>query len=140
MNREDLISVSDFTGAGYQPLVDFDTWRVAVLRYIDELLPERIDRAECHSETDEVFILVEGRCILFLLEVEEAHVHKIHAVDMEPKKLYNVKKGVYHTHTLSEDAHVIIVENQDTGPLNSKSIALEKSHIEEICRLTEELW
>ena len=137
---ENLISVSDFSGEGYQPLVDFESWRVAVLRYIDELLPEKINNVECHLETDEVFILVEGKCILFLAEVQDDRILKIHAVDMIPKKLYTVKQGVYHTHTLSTDAHVIIIENQDTGAANSKRILLGRPQIEKICIMTADLW
>lgn len=137
---ENLISVSDFSGEGYQPLVDFETWRVAVLRYIDELLPEKIENVECHLETDEVFILVEGKCILFLADVQDGQIIKVHAVDMVPKKLYTIKQGVYHTHTLSRDAHVIIVENQDTGASNSKKMLLDQPQIEKICRMTADLW
>lgn len=135
-----LISISDFTGEGYRPLVDFEAWRVAVLRYIDELLPDKIDNVECHLKTDEVFILLEGKCILFLAEAQNEQIIKLHAVNMVPKKLYTVKKGVYHTHTLSPDAHVIIVENQDTGPANSKRIPLGQSHVGELCELTAKLW
>jgi len=140
MTPEDLISISHFSGTGYQPLVVFETWRVAVLRHCDELLPEQIDKFECHTETDEVFILVQGRCILFLANVEDGVIQKIHAVDMEPKKLYNVRKGVYHTHTLDKDAHVIIVENQDTGAENSLSLFLDHSHTVEIREITKNLW
>ena len=113
---------------------------MAVLRYIDQLQPDMINMVERHLETDEVFILFEGRCILFLADVEEGEVAKIHAVDMIPKKLYNVKKGVYHTHTLSEDAHVVIVENQDTGAANSEQIELDQVQVREICELTSNLW
>jgi mannose-6-phosphate isomerase-like protein (cupin superfamily) len=137
---EKLISISDFTGEGYQPLVDFGSWRVAVLRYIDELLPEKINNIECHLETDEVFILIEGRCILFLADVEIGQITKFHAIDMVPGKLYTVKMGVYHTHTLSQDAHVIIVENRDTGSDNSNRILLDQSQGDEICALTRKLW
>jgi len=140
MELENLVSISHFTGTGYQPLVDFESWRVAVLRYINELLPDQINQIECHTETDEVFILVEGKCILFLADVEDGIIKKIHAVDMEPKKLYNVRKGVFHTHTLNKNAHVIIVENQDTGPKNSVTLSLDEAHIEEICELTLNLW
>lgn len=43
----------------------------------------------------------------------------IEKVPMEKHKGYNVKKGVWHTHTLSEDAEVLIVENQNTCDENS---------------------
>ena len=140
MKFENMVNISHYTGTGYKPLVDFQSWRVAVLRYIDGLLPEMIDRVECHLETDEVFILTEGKCILFLADVEEAKIIKIHAINMEPNRLYNVKMGVYHSHTLSKDAHVIVVENQDTGSHNSASISLDQTQIEEICEMTRRLW
>lgn len=140
MNIAKLLEIADFSGQGYQPLIDFQSWRVAVLRYLPDLLPERLEYLEGHLETDEVFILLEGRCILFLAETRRNGVEKIHAVNMEPRKLYNVRKGVLHTHTLSADAHVVIVENQDTGGHNSQRVKLSPSQVEELVNATRRLW
>ena len=52
-------------------------------------------------------------------------VDAIRAIDMEPLKLYNVKRSAWHTHTLSEDATVLIVENCDTVAANSPQVRLE---------------
>ncbi len=114
-----FVEISEYTGEGYRPLVDYGEWRVAILRYIDELEPENITFMERHNETDEVFVLLEGRCTLFVGEGED-----IHAVEMEPHKLYNIKRGVYHSHTLSKDAIVLVVENRDTGDENSEQVSL----------------
>ena len=46
-----------------------------------------------HNETDEVFVLLCGRCILFIGEGDEK-VKAVHAQDMQPFKIYNVKKSV----------------------------------------------
>jgi hypothetical protein len=140
MSIENLLEIADFSGQGYQPLIDYQSWRVAVLRYLPDLLPDRLEYIESHLETDEVFILLEGRCILFLAEHCANGIGKIHAVNMEPRKLYNVRKGVYHTHTLSDDAHVIIVENQDTSEHNSARIKLDPFQVEELVKLTREQW
>jgi ureidoglycolate hydrolase len=118
-----LIEISEYTGEGYRPLVDYGEWRVAILRYTDDLRPENIKMFERHNETDEVFVLLEGQCILFVTDDEGG----VHAVDMQPHKLYNMKKGVYHSHTLSEDASVLIVENRDTGEKNSERILLSEA-------------
>ena len=125
----DLIEISEYTGEGYRPLVDYGAWRVAILRYADDLRPENIKMFERHNETDEVFVLLEGQCVLFVSDDEGG----IHAVDMEPHKLYNIKKDVYHSHTLSEDASVLIVENRDTGKNNSERIMLSEAQ----CNLLE---
>ena len=45
----DTLEVSSFNGEGYLPLIDFESWRVAELRYIDELEPDRIDNMQKHN-------------------------------------------------------------------------------------------
>jgi hypothetical protein len=138
MNIDGFIEVTHFTGEGFKPLVDYGEWRVAVLRFINELLPERIDCMDAHQETDEVFILVEGNCVLFTGEVVEGEIREISALKMEPHKIYNVKRGVFHTHSLSKDAHVIIVENRDTTVDNTERVYLKEDQRKVICELSKE--
>jgi hypothetical protein len=134
-----LLEVRDYTSPGYRPLVDYGAWRVALLNYIDELLPERLDTMQRHDETDEVFVLLSGRCLLFLGEGEET-VWQIDAEDMQPLKLYNVKRGAWHTHTLSREASVLIVENRDTTDANSPRVPLGEAQRRQIVELTRRLW
>ncbi|MBI5945417.1 MAG: hypothetical protein HY864_13705 [Chloroflexi bacterium] len=136
---EALIEISEHHEADYKPLVDSQSWRVALMNYTVDLLPEKIKRMQKHTETDEVFVLLAGRCILFAGEGEES-VTKVHALDMELYKLYNVKKGVWHSHTFSEDARVLIVENRDTVDENSPFVGLSKSQCDEVVSLTKNLW
>ncbi len=136
---ETLLEIREYSGQGYRPLVDYGEWRVAILRYADELLPQNIQEMQRHNETDEVFVLLSGRCILFLGE-GDTRVTAVHAQDMQPLKLYNVKKGCWHSHTLSEDATVLIVENRDTTGDNSPQVGLTAAQKETICDLTRRLW
>lgn len=133
------IQVKEFEEVGYRPLVDYGAWRVAMLNYIDELLPENIDNVQQHSETDEVFVLLSGQCILFTADVTGKAVTNIQACPMEAGKIYNVPKGVYHTHTLTPGAKVLIVENVDTNDSNSPKARLSPDNRQEIIRLTQEL-
>ncbi|MEA2575595.1 MAG: hypothetical protein QOH93_2893 [Chloroflexia bacterium] len=136
---ETLLQVAEYGGEGYLPLIDYQQWRVAILRYIDELEPQNLTKMQRHDETDEVFVLLEGRCILFLGAGEE-RVMEVHAQDMAPLKLYNVKRGCWHTHTLSSDATVLIVENRDTAAHNSPEIALDAGQRAKIIELTNLTW
>ena len=120
---EKLLEIREFTGIGYKPLIDYGTWRVAILRYIDELIPERIERVERHNETDEVFVLLAGQAVLFLGE-GDPEVVALHPQVMEPMKMYNVKRGAWHTNVLSRDASILLVENCDTGAGNSTYVPL----------------
>ena len=136
---ETLLGIRQFAEEGYQPLIDYGEWRVAFLRYIDELLPENISKMQRHDETDEVFVLLEGRCILFIGEGNE-QITQIHAQDMEPLRLYNVKRSCWHTHTLSEGTTVLIVENRDTADHNSPEIELDPEQRTNLWVLTRKLW
>ena len=136
---ETLLEIRSYSGEGYMPLVDYATWRVAVLNYIDELLPQNLAAMQRHNETDEVFVLLKGRCILFLGEGKDA-ITRVHAEDMQPLKVYNVKRACWHTHTLSEDAIVLIVENCDTTLENSPHIPLTPAQRQELVSTTQALW
>ena len=136
---ESLLQIAEYTGEGYLPLIDYASWRVAILRYIDELLPQNIGKMERHNETDEVFVLLAGRCILFIGEGAE-QVSEVYGQDMEPLKLYNIRRRCWHTHTLSEDATVLVIENRDTGPANSADFILDAQQRAKLTELTDLLW
>jgi len=132
-----LLEVRDYIKEGYSPVVDFAEWRVAVLNYSNDLLPGNITAMQRHDETDEVFVLLRGRCILFIGEGDKK-VTDIFAENMQPFKIYNIKKSVWHTHTLSRDAKVLIVENRNTTLDNSPFCSLTGSQKAKIAELTSE--
>jgi len=116
--NENLLEMHEYLGEGYKPLIDFNCWRVAVLRYLDELQPDRISYFERHNETDEVFVLLQGQAVLFMGEGDET-VETVSPVVMRNGVFYNVKRGAWHTAALSRDASILLVENRDTARENS---------------------
>jgi mannose-6-phosphate isomerase-like protein (cupin superfamily) len=139
---EKLLEIREYTGPGYQPVIDFGAWRVAILNYIDEIHPERIVFVEQHNETDEVFVMLKGQGILFLGE-GEVQVERIYPQVMEPGKMYNVKRSVWHTIVLSRDGSVLIVENRNTSEENSDYASLnseQRDLIVEIARQEQADW
>ncbi len=123
MMDEQLLEIRQYTEEGYKTLVCYDTWRVAVLNYIDEVRPENIEKLERHNETDEVFVLLHGQATLFLGEGDR-EIKTVHPQPMEQNKVYNVKRAVWHAVILSRDASVLIVENADTSDGNSEKTSL----------------
>ncbi|MEW5942101.1 MAG: hypothetical protein AB1750_20745, partial [Chloroflexota bacterium] len=69
---ESLLEVRAHDAPDYMPLVDYQGWRVALMNYIPDLTSDKINRMQKHTETDEVFVLLAGRCILFLGEGDGA--------------------------------------------------------------------
>ncbi len=140
-----LLEILQYTGEGYRPVIDYESWRVAVLNSIDELLPRNISKMQKHRESDEVFVLLRGQCLLYIGEGEvegedegKKEITQIKAQKMEPFSIYNIKKDTWHTHTLSKDAMVLIVENRDTTDLNSPQIVLTESQRLDLIRLARE--
>ncbi len=109
------LEIKEYNGEGYNRTHIYDAWRVAFLNYADHF--DRITYLERHMLTDEVFVLLCGRAELLIGEKGEP-------VEMEPNKLYNIKKGVWHNIRVSRDAKVLIVENSETGRENSEYLYL----------------
>ena len=136
---EKLLEVREYKKEGYSPVVDYGAWRVAILNYNDQLLPENLTAMQRHNETDEVFILLRGNCILFIGDGNQK-VTDIFAENMQPFKVYNVKKSTWHTHTLTKDAMVLIVENRETTFDNSPFCPLSDRQRQMLVNQTRELW
>jgi len=117
------LEISEYLGEGYQPLIDFGSWRVAILRWEPGTRPEKIEVMERHTQTDEVFVLLEGWATL-LIGGNQEKVGDIQAEVMASGKLYNVKQNTWHSALLSQDASILIVENRDTGDENSEYFQL----------------
>lgn len=127
--KQEWIAVSSYEGEGYIPMIDFESWRVAILNYCEELEIQNLKTMQKHDESDEVFVLLSGNCTLFTGGNGD-EIGEIDMVSMIPKKLYNVKKGVFHTHTLDKAGSVLIVENQNTCDENSPTRDMTEEQIE----------
>jgi len=134
-----LLSVHTHDEAAFRSLVEFGAWRVAVLNFTDHLRPQNLTNMQRHDETDEVFVLLRGRCILFVGDGQN-ETGTIHPADMAPLTIYNVKRGTWHNHTLSEDASVLVVENRDTTEENSPFCQLTPEQTAAIVADTKRLW
>ena len=123
-----------YDGDGYKPMIFHEGWKVAYLKYADRFDPDKVAKMERHLLTDEVFVLLEGKS--FLIVGEDDRV-----CPMEKNRIYNVKKGVWHTICVSKDALVLIVENAETGSSNTEyrclSAVWKDSCSKAVCQLCE---
>lgn len=110
------LEVFTYDGAGYNPTMHFEAWRVAFLHYAERF--NVIEKLERHMLTDEVFVLLSGKAALLLGEAGRI-------VHMEPGKIYNVKKGAWHAIKVTPDAKVLIVENHNTSADNTQYMPID---------------
>ncbi len=121
----DLLEILEYTGEGYKPLMHYGAWRVAILRWLESLQPENQTYMERHTQTDEVFVLLNGQ-VWLVLGGNSAKAGSVHIQKMEAGKLYNVRQNVWHTVVLSKDATILIVEENDTGEANTEYCGLSE--------------
>ncbi|MDN5301683.1 MAG: hypothetical protein PWQ60_1197 [Thermoanaerobacteraceae bacterium] len=116
--KDGLIEIKNCTEEGYHPQIWFEGWRVAYLNDTPKFHAESITEMHRHNTSDEVFILLKGNCTLYVGDGRDS-VDTVYAVPMELEKMYNIPKGVWHTHITSEGARLVIIENADVSPENT---------------------
>lgn len=109
------IEIKECLIGGYNPLVHFNGWRVAVANSGEKFSEKNFTKLERHLQTDEVFVLLCGSATLVVGE-------KMTKYNLEEKKLYNVKKGTWHGLVLKENSSVLIIENDNTSPDNTEYV------------------
>jgi mannose-6-phosphate isomerase-like protein (cupin superfamily) len=109
MASDPHLEVLGWEEEGYKPLVFAPGWQVALLNWEPVFDLDRLGEIERHNQTDEVFVLLSGRAVLFVVSAAGLHVE-----DMQPGLVYNVRKGVWHNLISTRDASWLIVEDRDT--------------------------
>jgi ureidoglycolate hydrolase len=135
---ERLLEIRQYDGEGYKALIDFNSWRVAILRWAPFMRVDRLDSMERHTQTDEVFVLLQGKASL-VLGGNSGRVDGIYPHRLEAGELYNVKQNAWHTVVMSQDASILIIEERSTGEDNTEFCPLNEEFRKEIMDLEEGL-
>ena len=104
------LEVFEWDGQGYKPLVFSQGWQVALLNWEPLFDRANLTEIERHNQSDEVFVLLQGRAVLFT----RPEGGKLRAVEMNPSEIYNVPRGVWHNLVATQGARFLIIENRDT--------------------------
>lgn len=103
------LEIHEWSGIGYSPLVFSHDWMVSLLNWEEIFDLKNVGQIERHNHTDEVFILVRGKAVIFTIDEAGMQVK-----EMIAGLLYNVRQGVWHNLLSTHDAVFVIVENRDT--------------------------
>lgn len=129
----------DYDGEGLSRAYDNSSWMVGIKNYKPANGLDGTDSLERHNETDELFVLLSGECVLLYAEAvascEKQDCGELHALRMRPGKLYNIPKGLWHTTVTKPDAKLILIEASDTGSHNSDVLKLTESQVRAMKRL-----
>lgn len=105
-----MLETYEWTGEGFEPLVFTEHWQAALLNWEPLFDRANLDEIERHNHTDEVFVLLRGRAVLFT----RPEGGELQAVEMTGGNIYKVPAGVWHNIVATRDVSFLIVENRDT--------------------------
>ncbi len=125
---QELVEIGEYFGLGFQPVLNFEGWRVAMKRWADSTTPAKFHSVDRHNETNEVFILTTGQAELLLIE-EKMPPIATHLIPMKLNVAYSVQQGAWHHVFMSEDAHILVFERADTSRENSNAFELDADTI-----------
>ena len=109
-----MIDISNFTGKDFKVVTETEKWKIGFLRYSERF--SKFSTLERHLLTDEAFILLKGRAVLYIENENGVSVK----YKMKKRQVYNVHKEVWHHITVSKNATVMVVENQNTSKENTE--------------------
>lgn len=128
---EHLMQIGESFLPQYQPVLDFEGWRVAMLRCFDPTRPGHFQKVERHNETNEVFILTDGEADLIVCDNGPIPGNAF-VFPMKKNVAYNIGQSVWHHVVMSEDAHIILFEKSSVSTENSDYYYFDKEGREEM--------
>lgn len=126
-----LLSVTSYDGAGIGGTVEGREYTILLLNYLPRLSPDKIMDMQRHLETDESFILLQGKAVLFAAAGDEVPGELEHYV-LEPGVIYTVPRNIWHTQCMTEDAKILLVENSGTVAENSPRCPITEQQRQQI--------
>ena len=134
---EQLIIEKQYNGDGIGGEIHAVDYMCSILNFLPRLVPERTTSMQKHTETDECFILLQGKAMLVLADGEDSP-NQIQVVKLRKNTIYNVPLGVWHTPIMSEDAKILLVENNHTIESNSPRFSLTEEQMDLVQELAKD--
>ncbi|MFC4402508.1 cupin [Gracilibacillus xinjiangensis] len=120
-----------FDGEGMSKVYANDEWMVGIKNWKNANDIAGFTNLEKHNKTDELFVLLDGKCALVYATEEDGQFvfEKIH---MEKNKVYNIPRGLWHNTITQKNTKLVLMEAADTSMGNSEVMELTKEQINEI--------
>ncbi len=129
------IQTFEFSGAGMTRVYENEKWMVGIKNWKPANDITGIDCLERHNETDELFVLIAGSCTLLSATEKAGGGMDVKATFMEPFKVYNVPRSLWHNTVTKKDTKLILVEDTSTGAANSDILPLDAKQLAEVRNL-----
>lgn len=125
-----------FEGEGMTRVFENEKWMVGIKNWKPTNDITGIDCLERHNQTDELFVLMVGRCTLLYANEKEGCI-KMGAVEMEPMCVYNIPATLWHNTITQKDTKMVLIEDSSTRMDNSDILDLTPEQVAQIKTLVK---
>ncbi|CQR57290.1 hypothetical protein [Paenibacillus riograndensis] len=122
------VDIYAYDGIGIQCVYKNDEWLVCIKNWKPDNDIDGIHRLEVHLETDEQFILVNGKAILLVADRKKDQFD-IDLIEMEIGKVYNVPKNTWFYTIVQKDTKLAYVQHANTTEENSSYCEMSESEL-----------
>ncbi len=130
------IQILDFDGEGMKRVFENEKWMVGIKNWKPANDRMGIDMLERHNQTDELFVLLSGSCTLIYAN-ENNGTLEIEAEKMQPMRVYNIPRSLWHNTVTTKDVRLILIEDSSTGMENSDVLNLSQEQIFQVRSLVQ---
>lgn len=116
---------------GIQCVYDNKKWVVCIKNWKPNNDITQIQRLEVHHQTDEQFILVEGKAALLAAKRTEQGFD-IDVIEMERGKVYNVPQGTWFNTITQRDTKLVYVQDAGCSADNSEYLEMSESELTQV--------
>lgn len=121
----------EMNGEGMQRVYENEKWTVGIKNWKPANDITGTTCLERHNKTDELFVLLNGRCTLISAEEVDGEL-QLEALEMEPFKVYNIPRSLWHNTVTQKDTKMVLIEDVSTGMENSDIVDLTPAQIEKL--------
>ncbi len=126
----------EMNGEGMQRVYENEKWTVGIKNWKPANDITGLNCLERHNKTDELFVLLSGRCTLISAEEADGEL-EMEALEMEPFKVYNIPQSLWHNTVTQKDTKMILIEDVSTGMENSDILDLTPAQMETLKSLVK---
>lgn len=126
----------EMNGEGMQRVYENEKWTVGIKNWKPANDITGTTCLERHNQTDELFVLLNGRCTLISAEEVDGEL-QLQALEMEPFRVYNIPRSLWHNTVTQKDTKMVLIEDVSTGMENSDVIDLTPAQIDTLKSLVK---
>ena len=123
-----MVLEKQYNGEGVGGEMAANDYLCSFLNFLPRLIPEKVVSMQKHTETDETFVLLKGKAVLFLADGKDKP-ERITSIKLEKEKTYTVPLGVWHAPVMSKDGKILLIENNHTTDDNSPRMPLTEEQM-----------